>query len=193
MPPDFPDTAVSSATCLWAEYSDIPVDVARQAILYVHASFASELSQHLSADCTCLPKPLLELMVTAVRAVTDDASIHLLCGSDAQSDSSGADAASDSTVAVGPFMPSTSATAAMVAPPDPQTVRQAAQTSRRVLERAPWSPQGASMSHPRPPLYYFRLSLSMGFERGRSRRRIGTRFLGRCTGSNQVDLVTFII
>ncbi len=49
------------------------------------------------------------------------------------------------------------------------------------------------MSHPSPSLYSFCLSMSMGFERGRSRRRIGTRFLGRCTGSNQVDLVTFII
>ena len=51
MAPEFPDTAVSSAMCLWAEYVDKPVDVARQAILYVHASFASELSQQtLSAD-----------------------------------------------------------------------------------------------------------------------------------------------
>ena len=33
----------------------------------------------------------------------------------------------------------------------PQTVRQAAQTSRRVLESAPCSPWGGSMSHPRPP------------------------------------------
>ncbi|DBA96338.1 TPA: hypothetical protein ACH3X3_010092 [Trebouxia sp. C0006] len=55
-------------------------------------------------------------MVTAVRAVNDDASFHLLCGSDAQSDSSGADPASDSTVADGPSMPSTSATATMAAP-----------------------------------------------------------------------------
>ncbi len=38
-------------------------------------------------------------MVTAVRAVTYHASFHLLCGSDVQSDSSGADPASDSTVA----------------------------------------------------------------------------------------------
>jgi len=58
VPPDFPDTAVSSAhmlssaMCIWAEDVDIPVDVARQAILYVHANFASELSQHPSADCT---------------------------------------------------------------------------------------------------------------------------------------------
>jgi len=38
--------------CLWAEDVDIPVGIARQAILYVHANFASELSQHPSADCT---------------------------------------------------------------------------------------------------------------------------------------------
>ena len=51
VPPDFLDTAVSSAMCLWAEDVDIPVDIARQAILYVHANFAPELSQHPSADC----------------------------------------------------------------------------------------------------------------------------------------------
>ncbi|DBA97740.1 TPA: hypothetical protein ACH3X3_012620 [Trebouxia sp. C0006] len=78
--PDFPDTAVSSAMCLCAEDVDIPVDIARQAVLHVHAKFASELSQQPSADCTCLSKPLQELMVTAVKAVTDDASFHLLCG-----------------------------------------------------------------------------------------------------------------
>jgi len=33
----------------------------------------------------------------------------------------------------------------------PETDRQAAQTSRRVLESAPCSPWGGSMSHPRPP------------------------------------------
>jgi len=54
VPPDFPDTAVSSAMCLWAEDVDVPVDIARQAILYVHANLASELSQHPSTDCTCL-------------------------------------------------------------------------------------------------------------------------------------------
>jgi len=84
VPPDFPDTAVSSAMCSCAEDVDIPVDIARQAVLYVHAKFASELSQHPSADCTCLSKPLQELMVTAVRAVTGDASFHLLCGQTAQ-------------------------------------------------------------------------------------------------------------
>ncbi len=41
VPPDFPDTAVSSAMCLWAEDVDRYVDIARQAILYVHADFAS--------------------------------------------------------------------------------------------------------------------------------------------------------
>ncbi len=53
VPPDFPDTAVSSAMCLWAEDDDIPDGIARQAVLYVHAKFASELNQHPSADCTC--------------------------------------------------------------------------------------------------------------------------------------------
>ena len=55
-------------------------------------------------------------MVIAVRAVTGDASFHLLCSSDAQSDGSGADAATNSTVEDGPSMPSTSATATMAAP-----------------------------------------------------------------------------
>ena len=138
VPPDFLDTAVSSAMCLWAEVVDVPVDTARQAILYVHANFASELSQHPSADCTCLSKPLQALMVKAVRAVTGDASFHLLYGSDARSDSSGAAPATDSTVADSPSMPSTSATATTAAP------RRSAQTSRRVLESAvcsPWGPQ----------------------------------------------------
>ena len=39
VPPDFPDTAVSSAMCLWAEDVDNSVDIARQADLYVHANF----------------------------------------------------------------------------------------------------------------------------------------------------------
>jgi hypothetical protein len=116
VPPDFHDTAVSSAMCLWAEDVDIPVDIARQAVLYVHAKFASELSQHPSADCTCLSKPLQELMVTAVRAVTGDASFHLLCGSDAQSNGSAAGPASDNTAANIPSMPAASATATMAAP-----------------------------------------------------------------------------
>ena len=54
-PQTFPDTAVSCAMCLWAEEVDIPVDIARQAILYVYANFASELSLHPSAGCTCCP------------------------------------------------------------------------------------------------------------------------------------------
>jgi len=113
VPPDFPDTAVSSAMYLWAEDVDIPVDIARQAVLYVHAKFASELSQHISADCTCLAKPLQELMVTAVRAVTGDASFHFLCGSDAQSYGSAAGPASDNTAA---NSPNTSAMAIMRSP-----------------------------------------------------------------------------
>jgi len=116
LPPDVPDTAVSSAMCLWAEDVDVPVDIARQAILYVHANLASELSQHPSTDCTCLSKPLQALMVTAIRAVTGDASFHLLYGSDARSDSSGAAPATDSTVADSPSMPTTSATATTAAP-----------------------------------------------------------------------------
>ena len=43
VPPDFPDTAVSSAMCLWAEDVAMPVDIARQAVRYVHAKSASEL------------------------------------------------------------------------------------------------------------------------------------------------------
>ena len=84
--PDFRDTAVSTAMCLWAADIDTPVDVAKQANQYVHANFAPQLSHYPSAICTCLSRPLQKLMVTAVRAVTGDASFHLLCGSDAQSD-----------------------------------------------------------------------------------------------------------
>ncbi|DBA69815.1 TPA: hypothetical protein ACH3X2_012534 [Trebouxia sp. C0005] len=115
VPLDLPDTAVSSAMCLWAEDVDIPVDIARQAVLHVHANFASELSQHPSTDCTCLSKPLQELMVTAIRAVTGDALFHLPCGSDARSDSSETDPASDNPVADSLFMPTT-ATATVAAP-----------------------------------------------------------------------------
>ncbi|DBA89805.1 TPA: hypothetical protein ACH3X2_004676 [Trebouxia sp. C0005] len=93
---------------------DIPVDIARQAVLHVHANFASKLSQHLSTDCTCLSKPLRELLVTAIRAVTGDALLHLPCGSDAQSDSSEADSASDNLVADN-FSNPTTATATMAA------------------------------------------------------------------------------
>ncbi len=50
VPPDFPDTAVSSAMCLWAEDVDVPVDIARQAILYVHANL------HQSSANLPLPK-----------------------------------------------------------------------------------------------------------------------------------------
>ncbi|DBA89966.1 TPA: hypothetical protein ACH3X2_004386 [Trebouxia sp. C0005] len=74
VPPDLPDTAMSSAMCLWAEDVDIPVDIARQAVLHVHANFASEFSQHPSTDCTCSSKPLQELKVTAIRAVTGELS-----------------------------------------------------------------------------------------------------------------------
>ncbi|DBA66565.1 TPA: hypothetical protein ACH3X2_002281 [Trebouxia sp. C0005] len=115
VPLDLLDTAVSSAMCLWAEDVDIPVDIARQAVLHVHANFASELSQHPSTDCTCLSKPLQELMVTAIRAVTGDALFHLPCGSDARSDSSETDPASDNPVADSLFMPTT-ATATVAAP-----------------------------------------------------------------------------
>ncbi|DBA72833.1 TPA: hypothetical protein ACH3X2_010218 [Trebouxia sp. C0005] len=54
-------------------------------------------------------------MVTAIRAVTYDASFHLPSGSDAQSDSSRADPAVDNTAADSSFMPTT-ATATMAAP-----------------------------------------------------------------------------
>ncbi len=101
--PDFPDTAAPLPCALWAEDVDIPVDIASQAVLYVHAKFASELSQHPSADITCLSKPLQDLMVTAVRAITGDASFHLLCDSDAQSDGPAAGTATDNTAADNPL------------------------------------------------------------------------------------------
>jgi len=141
VPPDFPDTAVSSATCLWAEDVDIPVDIARQAILYVHANFASELSQLPSADCTCLSKPRQELLVTAVRAVTGDASLHSLYGSDAQSDSSGAAPATDSSVADSPSMPTTSATATMAASRRSGRQHKPAAEYWKVPPAAPWGDQ----------------------------------------------------
>ena len=71
LPPDFHDTTVSSAMCLWAEEVEISVDIARQAVSHVHANFAAELSQHPSADHICLPKPMHLLMVRAIGAVCD--------------------------------------------------------------------------------------------------------------------------
>ena len=52
--------------------------------------FASKLSRQPSAGCTGLSKPLQELLVTAVRAVTGKASLHSLYESYAESDSSAA-------------------------------------------------------------------------------------------------------
>ena len=157
--PDFPDTAVSSAMCLWAEDVDIPVDIARQAVLYVHAKFASELSPHPAADCTCLSKPLQELMVTAVKAVTGDASFHLLTQTRSQT-------------AQQRIQPQT--TMGQTAPPcQPHQQSQLWQppdgTSRRVLESAPCSPWGGSMSHPRTPSLQL-LSLNVNGLRERQKR-----------------------
>ncbi len=139
VPPDFPDTAVSSAMCLWAEDVDIPVDIARQAVLYVHANFALELSQHPSADCTCLSKPLQELMVTAVRAVTGDASFYLMYGSDAikrlRSRSSLRQRCGRQPLHANHVSNSEYGSC--------QTVRQAAQTSCSELNSAPAAPGGA--------------------------------------------------
>jgi hypothetical protein len=47
MQPDIPDTAVSSAMCSKTERVDIPVDVVRQAIVYVHVNVAPELNQQI--------------------------------------------------------------------------------------------------------------------------------------------------
>ncbi len=90
---------------------------------------------------------------------TDDVSFHPLCGSDAQSDSSGADPALCSTVADGPSS-STSAlwqTAPrqghqqqqLWQPPDGQAgITNVSQSTRK----CPLQPLGGcSMSHPRPP------------------------------------------
>ena len=114
LPLDFPDTAVSSAMCLWAEELEISIDIARQAVIHVHANFATELSQHPSANHICLPKPLQALMVRAIGAITGDAPLHLLDTSDAQSDSS--EAAPASTTTDSPALPSTPATATQTAP-----------------------------------------------------------------------------
>ena len=104
VPPDFPDTAVSSAMCLWAEDVDNSVDIARQASMCMPTLRQSSAS---IPQCTCLSKPLQKLVVTAVRAVTGEASFQLSRGSDAQSDSSEADSLS---------MPTTSATTTIAAP-----------------------------------------------------------------------------
>ena len=140
MPPEFPDPAVSSAMCLWAEDVDIPVAVARQPILYVHANFVSELSQHPSSDCLCLSKPLQELVGTAVRAVTDAASFPFIVWlrrsvRQLRSGSSLMQHCGRRPLHAKHISNSNYGS--------PQTVRQAAQTSRRVLESAPCSPWGA--------------------------------------------------
>ena len=125
--------------------------------LYVHANFESQLRQHPSADCTCFSKPLQELMVTAVRAVTGDASFHLLYGSDTQSDSSGAAPATDSAVADSPSMPKTSATATMAAP------RRSGRQHKPAAEYwkvPPAAPGGLNKPAPTPPLQLLSLNVN---------------------------------
>ena len=124
--------------CLWAEEAEISIDTARQAALHVHANFATELSQHPSANHVWLSKPLHSfgtfaiwqrvenspvtqkkkalqaLMVRAIGAIIGDAPFHLLHTSDAQSDSSEAGPAS--SAAGSPAQPSTTATATETAP-----------------------------------------------------------------------------
>ena len=129
------------AMYLWAEDVDISIDVARQAILYVHANFASELSQRPSADCTCLSEPLQALMVKAVRAVTGDASFHLLSSSDAQSDSSAAAPATDSAATDSPSSPTTSAPTAETAPRRSSRQRKTASEYWKVPPAAPGGAQ----------------------------------------------------
>ncbi len=137
VPPDFPDTVISFAMSFWAQDVDIPVDIVWQD---EHANFASELSQHPSVNCSCLSKPLQELMVTAVRADDDGLMMRSTCCV-AQMHSQTAQEQLQSQTKLW-----------QTAPPcqshqqqqlwQPQTVRQAAPTSRRVLEGAPCSPWG---------------------------------------------------
>ena len=127
----------------------------------LHQSSAASLSRlHL------LIQALQELMVTAVRAVTGEASSHLLCGSDAHSEGSAAGPASDSAAADEPLHANHSNISDYSSP---QTDRQAAQTSRRVLESAPCSPCKGLLSQPRPPCLQ-RLSLNVNGLRERQKR-----------------------
>jgi len=128
--------------------------------------FCIRAQQHPSADCTCLSKPLQELMVTAVRAVTGEASSHLLCGSDAHSEGSAAGPASDNAAPDEPLHANHSSNSDYSSP---QTDRQAAQTSRRVLESAPCSPCRGLLSQPRPPSLQL-LSLNVNGLRERQKR-----------------------
>ena len=114
LPPDFPDSAVSSAMCLWAEEMEIPVDVARQAVLYVHANFALQLSQHPSGSHIYLSVPLRGLLVKAVGAVTGDTPFHLLDSSDTELDSS--EPPSASALAGSPVAPHAAASTPETAP-----------------------------------------------------------------------------
>ena len=127
----------------------------------LHQSSAASLSRlHL------LIQALQELMVTAVRAVTGEASSHLLCGSDAHSEGSAAGPASDNAAADEPLHANHSNNSDYSSP---QTDRQAAQASRRVLESAPCSPCKGLLSQPRPPCLQ-RLSLNVNGLRERQKR-----------------------
>ena len=59
---------------LWAEEYEVAGASARQAVLYLHEHHAQQLEQHANESCVSLPEPLQQLMVVAVRDVTQDAS-----------------------------------------------------------------------------------------------------------------------
>ncbi len=102
-------------------------------------------------------------LVTAVRAVTGDASLHLLCDSDAQSDGPAAGPATDNTKADNP---STAATATTAAPR--RTGRQH-KPAAEYCRSCPCSPWGGSMSPPRAPSLQL-LSLNVNGLRERQKR-----------------------
>lgn len=67
-----PDSSAASAMLLWAEEYDVAAVSAKQAVLYLHEHHAQQLEQHGNGSCVSLPEPIQQLMVEAVRAVTQD-------------------------------------------------------------------------------------------------------------------------
>ena len=74
LPEGFPDSPMVTAIFLWAEEHDLSALHARQAILHLHERHAQELAHYASGSHISLPEPIQDLLISAVRSLTGDAS-----------------------------------------------------------------------------------------------------------------------
>lgn len=70
VPADFPDSPTASAMLLWAEDIDVPVSVARSAVLHLHQEQPSQVQAHASSSSVALAPALQGLMLEAIRVVS---------------------------------------------------------------------------------------------------------------------------